>query len=224
MIFGDRLTAAGSAEPAAWLRGSTDLASWTVGGLLPEHYESYVLVEAAAAGVEDWWAAQRQIVVALAEVLADFTDTPDESWFAVWEGHGFDSRHTFVAWQGEPTAEYRAEIEARQEVLRTEDARFTVSVREALRAVPRFELPTRTYYLVSGHVTDVDDLRWPGEPDRWFRPDLWWPQDRRWFVGTDVDFWCNLIGGTTDMTEAITSRLPDRTRAVRLDEPLPIEN
>ena len=223
MIFGDRLSAADSTEPAAWLTEVVNIAPWTVGGLLPEHYESYLLIEPAPSELEGWWSAQRQIVTALAQVLAQFTQTPDESWFAVWEGHGFDSRyHISGAWAigDEPTAEQRVEIEAELAAARVEGARLTAAIREALQGVPRFSLPYRTYYLLSGHVTDVKDIRWPGEPDRWFRPDLWWPQDRQWFVGTDVDFWCNYVGGSRAMTDAITSRLPGLCHPVTLGEPL----
>ncbi|MEM7287626.1 MAG: hypothetical protein AAF480_14840, partial [Actinomycetota bacterium] len=92
MIFGDRFAPADSAEPAHWLGTALAAQGWTVGGLLPSHYESYVLIEAAPPDVEDWWEAQRAIIAALAGVLVGFTDTPAEACFAVWDGHGFDRR------------------------------------------------------------------------------------------------------------------------------------
>ena len=53
MIFGKGLRPADGTDPAAWLSGSLDLRSWTVGGLVPDRFESYVLVEAAPPSVED---------------------------------------------------------------------------------------------------------------------------------------------------------------------------
>jgi hypothetical protein len=222
MMFGDRLAPARDTEPAEWLTGAVRLETGTVAGLLPTHYESYALVEPAPSQA-NWWEAQRRIMRRVSEVLARFTDTPERSWFAVWEGHGFDSRHRLVARQSERTDAKRAKMEAQQEALRAEDARFTVSVREALRAVPRWKRPARTYYLLSGTVADIDSIRWPGE-DRWFRPDLWWPDDHAWFVGTDVDFWTTYIGGTPAMTDALTERLPERCRAITLDDELRAED
>ena len=106
MIFGDRLEAADSSEPADWLAAALAAQRWAVGGLLPRHFESYVVVEAASPDIEDWWEAQREIVAALAGVLVDFTDTPTEARFAVWDGHGFDRSDTRVVWMGDadPTA------------------------------------------------------------------------------------------------------------------------
>jgi hypothetical protein len=126
-------------------------------------------------------------MVVVADVLAEFTDTPSSSWFAIWEGHGYDD----VA-------------------------------RDALRALPRFDRPTRRYVLLGGAVSDVGSIRWPGE-DRWFRPDLWWPDDHRWFVGSDVDFWSNYVGGSRAMTDALAARLPDRCAPVTLDDRLRLE-
>jgi hypothetical protein len=187
-VFGERLTAATSGEPAAWLPEAVNGSFGSVGGLLPGHYESYLLVESAPERIEDWWAAQRQIIAALAEVLSAYTETADEAWFAIWEGHS--SRWDSVA---------------------------------ALHQVPRFDLPHRTYYLITGQVIDVEHI-WEPIARHWFRPDLWWPEDRQWFVATDVDFWCNYVGGSRTMTEAVTSRLPGLCRPITLDEALRAED
>lgn len=186
MGFGDRMRVPDSVEPAAWLTGTVTISPWTVGGLLPQHFESYLQVGGAPPEVEDWWGAQRDIVATVAEVLAQFTDTPDETWFAIWEGHGFAAA--------------------------------------SVLDVPRFDLLHRSYHLVSGAVTDVAHVRWPSDPSRWFQADLWWPQDRRWFVATDVDFWCTYVAGSHALCAAIASRLPDLCRPVAADEPLPVED
>ncbi len=188
-VFGEGLRAACNGDPATWLDDAAARSFGSVGGLLPGNYESYLLVESAPAGVDDWWAAQRRIVVALAGVLGRFTDTPHEAWFAIWEGHesGWGSI-------------------------------------EALRTLPRFDRPHRSYYLLNGSVADVDRIATPTRPRDWFRPDLWWPEDRQWFVGTDVDCWCNYVGGSHVMIEAITSRLPGLCHPATLNEPLRVED
>jgi hypothetical protein len=216
VIFGDRLQAAPSAEPAAWLSDASSLSEGTVGGLLPRHYESYLLLESADSDVDDWWAAQSELVSTLAGVLTDFTTTPERSWFAIWEGHGYDGPEAITFYRDADPARVAALIE--------EENRRAMLVRDALEAIPRFVLPHRTYYLLAGHTLDVAEIRWPAEPRHWFRPDLWWPEDRSWFVGTDVDFWCNYIGGTEEMTDAVAARLPGLCRRTTLDEPLRSED
>jgi hypothetical protein len=62
-----------------------------------------------------------------------------------------------------------------------------------------------TCYLVTGAVSAVTDLRQPDSSD-WRNPDLFWPDDRRWFVATDVDFWSlsTLAGRSTSPTRSPT--------------------
>lgn len=45
-------------------------------------------------------------------------------------------------------------------------------------------------------------------------PDVWWPEDRRWFVGGDTDLdWC-YIAGSGRLASAVGAELRGRTRAV----------
>lgn len=68
--------------------------------------------------------------------------------------------------------------------------------------IPRFQLPDRTYLLLEGTVAAVDTLRYPGF-DGWRNPDLFWPDDRQWFVATDVDFWSLYVAGDDDFITAL---------------------
>jgi len=47
-------------------------------------------------------------------------------------------------------------------------------------------------------------------------PDLWWPEDRAWFVATDTDLSWLYVGGTTDLT----NELPERTTPVGSTDPI----
>lgn len=62
---------------------------------------------------------------------------------------------------------------------------------------PRVRLPHRDNFLVHGTVRDaVRTLGWCG-------PNLWWPQDRAWFVATDIDLMSTYIGSSTDCALAL---------------------
>lgn len=86
-----------------------------------------------------------------------------------------------------------------------------------------FELPDRSYYLMGGPAAAVDGLRYPGV-DGWRNPDLIWPDDHRWFVATDVDFWSLYIGGDIDLVVELHKSVPTRTELVGPGTWLELEN
>ncbi|MFJ2766326.1 hypothetical protein [Streptomyces sp. NPDC087300] len=60
--------------------------------------------------------------------------------------------------------------------------------------VPAFETPGRDEVLLAGPLTDVVS---PLSLDEFAElPDLWWPQDRAWCVGGDVDLVSTYVGGS----------------------------
>jgi hypothetical protein len=130
----------------------------------------------------------------LIEVLGAHTETPSRCWFCIWEG-----------WGG-------------------------LHISSAYRQ--RVRLPHRDYILVTGPITAIlgsfRKLYGPGpsmsfatavrgdgpvpEPD-WDRfplPDngasIWWPDDRRWCVATEIDFMWTYVAGTTSCLDAILAR------------------
>jgi len=88
---------------------------------------------------------------------------------------------------------------------------------------PTFDLPHRRYFLLTGPVRAVTGFRVPGS-STWHNPDLFWPDDRQWFVATDVDLWSLYIGGTTRFVDALASSVPTPTEVVALDRPLEVED
>ena len=64
----------------------------------------------------------------------------------------------------------------------------------------------------------------PEPSAEWRNPDLYWPDDRRWFVATDVDFWSLYIGGDKDFIAELTTSVPTRTEIVSFDQHLEIED
>lgn len=70
----------------------------------------------------------------------------------------------------------------------------------------------------------VTQLRYPAPSTGWRDPDLFWPDDRRWFVATDVDFWSLYIGGDHDFITEVVDNVPTPVERVELDRQLEIED
>ena len=225
MIFGDHLSAADSAAPAEWIEGACRGAWGTVGALVPNHFPAIVRVWAPDPIPDDWWTSYCDLHEIVASVGERHTTSPAHAWFAVWEGHGFDRATTHYAWFEPPrddaTRHARDEERAR---LRDDDERRNSEIRAALGRIPRFALPNRAYYLVEGPVTAATQLRYPDAPNDWRNPDLFWPDDRRWFVATDVDFWSLYVAGDEDFVDELAGAVPTRTERVTLEYPLEAED
>ncbi len=67
---------------------------------------------------------------------------------------------------------------------------------------PRFAHPNRRYYLAEGTIEDAASTIYP---DGWAfqSASMWWPDDRAWFVSTEVDFPYTYVGGTRDCVDAV---------------------
>jgi len=226
MSFGDGITAPDTVAQAEWIERTCRRSTWgTVGALVPDRYRMVLRVQAPDPTLEDWWAAYMALFEIIASVGKRHTSTPDHAWFAVWEGHGFDLASTRVAWLDPPGDDLtrRARDEYRVQ-LRDEDERRRASIGTALGDVPRVDLPNRAYYLLEGSVLAVTRLRYPDSMDDWRNPDLYWPDDRQWFVGTDVDFWSLYIGGDGDFIEELASSVPTSAEIVTPDLQLESED
>lgn len=97
------------------------------------------------------------VLADLAEVFRRHTETPQECYFAIWEGHG-GLQHPVQGW----------------------GAMFTTPSR-------RWHLYTAPLEAAADGFSDSSGI-FPESTD------LWWPADRRWFVGTDIDIQCTYIG------------------------------
>ncbi|MFJ4772086.1 hypothetical protein ACIP88_23755 [Streptomyces uncialis] len=62
---------------------------------------------------------------------------------------------------------------------------------------PSFATPNRDEILLSGSLTEALS---PASADEFVElPDLWWPQDRAWCLGGDVDLVSTYIGGSPEL-------------------------
>jgi hypothetical protein len=178
VAFGPAIRVPSDASAALWIAPTLGIFE-TVGGLVPQGYERYLLLDYRG------WEPRRfdgvcRLFEQLVPVLASHTSTPNHCWFAIWEGHGFDRDK---------------------------------SIRTALSRLPSFDLPYRRYYLVCGAVAAASEIDRPGGTSRQ-PPDLWWPEDRRWFVGGDTDLnWC-YIAGSVGLVSAVAAEFQGQTRAV----------
>lgn len=224
VIFGDTMKPAGTTASADWIAPARRGSMGTVGALVPNAYSSIMRVHAPPPIPGDWWSTYRDLYEFVAEIGARHTSRADRAWFAMWEGHGFDTVSTRVAWWDPPVDDVeRRAREAERARLRDEDRRRTAAIRTGLSEVPRFELPDRTYYLMEGPVAAVAGLRDPST-GHWRNPDLFWPDDRRWFVATDVDFWSLYVGGDNDFIADLADRVATPSETVTLAHQLEIED
>ena len=223
MIFGESVEAARSGAPAAWVRGACRGADFTVGSLVPNGYSSVLRVQAPASG-EQFWSSYRDLFATIVSVGTRHTSSVDRAWFAIWEGHGFDTSTRHIAWTGpvdDATSEWLEHERAR---MRQENDRRNAAIRSELGSVPRFAMPHRTYYLVTGPASAATELRNPASIEGWQRPDLFWPDDRAWFVATDVDFWVLYVGGHDEFITELARTAPTPTELVGLDHLLEPED
>jgi hypothetical protein len=135
----------------------------------------------------------------LAAIARDWTATPDDCWFCVWDGYGWDTAITFAA---------LAESGQPREIVE-EPARDPVP--GPVRDGPRVHLPNRDYLLYQGPaaaVVTLASLDGTGEQC----PNIWWPADRAWCVATEIDLPWTYVGGPRALIDAILA--DDRIEAL----------
>ncbi len=190
---------------------------------MPNQYETLIRLFPPAPCTGDWWPLYRDLFDTVASVGKRYTSTAERAWFAIWEGHGFDRFTTHIAHRGPVDDDMLRTLELRRAALREEDQRRQASIRNALAPIPRFSMPHRDYYLLTGRVTAVTGLRYPDD-DGWRNPDLFWPEDRRWFVATDVDFWSLYVGGQNSFIRELADSVTTPTEIVGYDLGLELED
>lgn len=133
----------------------------------------------------------------LAEVLRGRTTTPEECFFAIWDGYGWGG--TLLSTPGTPPVT------------------LPDSVPAAARRGPRLRLPGRDYLLYTGPVeaitasVDIGDCQ---------TANLAWPKDRAWCVASEIDLAWSYVAGSA----SLVGRLLDEPRIEALpagpDDPL----
>lgn len=136
-----------------------------------------------------------EVLQRLTRILADRTETPDDCFFALWEGFGDIRGGSAVAVASSGAAEARPAP--------TIPPAFPAEVLEG----PRLHLTARSYLLFRGPLEAAG--QWGAAPliPGWARPinspNLMWPADRAWFAATEIDLPWTGVGGSADLITAI---------------------
>jgi hypothetical protein len=179
-----------------------EVAEWLRAPLLPGVWfqDLEELASAAPEADRPWAHAPREgeipdeVLDRLTPVLTRHT-TSEHGWFCLWDGWGFltGSMSRVVAWHvdhqpppGTPSCFHSRPA-------------FPPEVRKG----PKVHLPTRDYFLFEGPLAAAGGLgafvTWDPEGDREFErqtPSLWWPDDRSWCLGNEIDAGFTCIGGS----------------------------
>jgi hypothetical protein len=81
----------------------------------------------------------------------------------------------------------------------------------------RVRIPHRAYHLLTGPVAAAPVLPTPA----WRCAALWWPADRAWLVGTEIDGYLTYVGGSRAAIDAVLSA-PDLD-AVEVEPSTPLD-
>jgi hypothetical protein len=118
---------------------------------------------------------------ALMEIARQFTRAPEQCWCCIWEGFGWWSRSSYSSAGPLPPPPSPIPIEARE--------------------WPKVHTPHRDYFLYEEELGNpfMEAI----ELLEGHSPNLWWPSDRAWCVGTEIDFDSTYVGGSRAFIDAI---------------------
>lgn len=86
----------------------------------------------------------------------------------------------------------------------------------ALHAAPTFELPQRPMWLLGAPIHAAASSPYPrGWGDS---ANLWWPDDRAWCVGTEIDLMTTYVGGSQDCIEAVLAEESLEAMPISVDQ------
>jgi hypothetical protein len=128
---------------------------------------------------------------ALGAALAKHTGTPEDCYFCVWHGYGW-------------------EPESLSPVLRA-----------ALQSESRVKLPYRDYALLEGPLEAAAEVGWFLTPEHFVpqSPNLFWPRDHAWCVASEIDLFCTLVAGCNQLIEDLVADTRLETWLVFADDP-----
>jgi hypothetical protein len=144
------------------------------------------------------------LAMRLAAILENHTGA-NRCFFGVWEGWGTPS--VTMAFHERTPDEVR---EWQREAVEAEIAGWC----ELIGRGVSLRLPDRPMWVLEGPVAAVGDFYAPYRN----RPSLWWPEDRAWCVGTDIDLMTTYVGGTSELIDALLADDQLESFAVSVDQ------
>jgi len=148
----------------------------------------------------------RSIVDALIPLLHNATRTPDDSYFGLWSGHGgltHGGNVISVFWSGHSLREvrrYRDELQAEADRRAAKPLAFL----QSCPLVPWWG--GRDAYLMRGPLGAIHSL---GAPEAFtddtepLGPMWWWPEDRTWFIGNEIDDAWSYVAGPQALIDEV---------------------
>jgi hypothetical protein len=122
----------------------------------------------------------------LVEHLGGHTTTPTRCWFCVWDGFGGIDDQGVAA---------RVQLPRRDYLLRRGP------IEAAMAPTPHRQGPGYGVIVPTASGAEpsaLPDVCWEDQS-----PNLWWPEDRAWFVATEIDYAWTYIGGSPVPIEAL---------------------
>ncbi|WOF21489.1 hypothetical protein N8K70_08760 [Microbacterium betulae] len=219
-------------EPVAWAEAAAAL-----GRRLPPPHAWEALFEDMPRDAAGWrYSAPRtgslaaDLLTATAQALAPFS-TASQLYAGVWDGWGGLLGHLGFA----PSAAAQSWADPRHADMLAASAidRFNPrsdkptwqrgTLSDEISRAPRLELPERLHVLFRGATDDFAEVEWAervpwtqGDPTWTPSPSILWPEDRTWFLATDVDLAYTLVGGSEASVSAL---LADTRLEARRAEP-----
>ncbi|MDA8038287.1 MAG: hypothetical protein M0Z69_03850 [Actinomycetota bacterium] len=117
----------------------------------------------------------------LAEVARGYTATPEECFFCIWDGYGWEGRRQYSSPGTTPVT-------------------LPDPVPEAVRRGPRVRLPGRDYLLYTG---PVEAITAPVEIGHGQTANLAWPADRAWCVASEIDLAWTYLAGSAALIDTL---------------------
>jgi hypothetical protein len=165
----------------------------------PSGFESYVRVlHEDVGGARDEGHLSDSLLAVLAGHLARHTTTPDECFFALWEGygqiHGGEAVGFLTAFSG--PVKWPGRIFGKEKPPPPEPPAFPAAVMDG----PLLHVGELGHFLFTGPVSEAG--RWgaapyrSGAPRDINSPNLMWPADHAWFVTTTIDEHWTAVGGS----------------------------
>ncbi len=144
---------------------------------------------------------------ALIDILKRGTTSPEDCWFCLWDGYGWDTGDAYAmsfpvrddepAPRVEPDVYDGPDISAGASALPDPEDPIPPQVQDG----PRVRLPNREYFLYRGGVDAA--LAFVGSQNQ--TPNLWWPADGGWCVASEIDLEWTYVGGSRELIDAIVT-------------------
>lgn len=133
-------------------------------------------------------------------------------WLGIWEGHRslYGPRSGAVALSTMEGAHYGGGLFHHDDVVA--DLQSWEEIALSARRAPLFDKLDRRYLLATSPSSAICQL---GGPPLSVTPSLVWPEDRAWFVGTEIDFDSTVIATSEQGADALLA--DPRIEAVAVD-------